>query len=126
MPKSSRFSVYLIMAVLLLSFILVWLYYPQAIAENSQSSMQRNSLEPTVSKPVWLDKNNNRIADTLDQEINEKTMNDTIEDYVNITILLRSPPTIQDANVFASCRGFLTTSLWTEAVYGFGGIMPYN
>jgi subtilisin family serine protease len=100
----------------------------QAHAENPvlTSSEQRDSFEPTVWKPAWVDQNNNSIADSLDQEIADKTAKGTAQDYVNVTVMLNSAPTTQDAAAFVVSGGYLTTPAWTEAIYGFGGVIPYN
>jgi hypothetical protein len=90
------------------------------------SSEQNDSFTPTVWKPAWIDKNNNGIADSLDQEINDKTANSTAQDYVNVTVMLNTAPTTQDAADFVSSGGYLTTPPWTEATYGFGGMIPYS
>lgn len=124
MLKSNKFCS--IVALLLICSLLVWLYYPQVIAEDSpQNSTSRDFSEPMFSKPSWLDENNNGIADTLDREINKRTMNNTIHDYTDITVLLKAAPTIQDTTVFGLCNGYLT-ALWTEAVYGFSGRIQYK
>ena len=101
--------------------------YEEAFAQDSTSTttLQNDSFEPTVSKPAWVDTDNNGIADTLDQEIRDRAANGTVENFVNVTVLLNAPPTSRDANDFALCGGFLTTSAWTEAVYGFGGMTTY-
>ena len=77
-------------------------------------------------KPFWVDQDNNRVADTLDHEIINRSLNDFAEDYVNVIVVLRNQPTADDANAFALSGGYLTTSPWTHAIYGFGGQIPYN
>jgi len=77
-------------------------------------------------KPSWVDQDNNDIADSLDQEIATRMTNGTAEDYVNVIVALRSEPTAYDANTFALCGGYTTTSPWKHAIYGFGGQIPYN
>ena len=77
-------------------------------------------------KPAWVDQDNNGIADILDQEVANKLVNGTAGDYVNVTVALRTRPTADDANAFAFSDGYLTTSPWIYAIYGFGGQIPYN
>jgi subtilisin family serine protease len=77
-------------------------------------------------KPFWADQDNNNIADALDQEITNRLLNDTARDYVNVIVALKTQPTVDDANAFALSGGYLTTSPWTHAIYGFGGQIPYN
>jgi uncharacterized repeat protein (TIGR02543 family) len=91
----------------------------------SLSSNQHDSFKPTVWKPAWVDQDNNGIADSLDQEIAERTANGTAQGYVNVTVMLKAPPTTQDADDFISYGGYLTTSPWTVATYGFGGMITY-
>lgn len=126
--KTSKLPAYIIILVLIASFTLALVFHPEVFAQNSVSSStsRDDSFEPTVSKPSWVDTDNNGIADSLDQEIHEKTANGTSQDYVSVTILLRVAPTTQDANDFVSCGGYLTTSAWTEATYGFGGMTTYR
>ena len=98
------------------------------MAEDSVSANlpQNSSFEPVVSKPSWVDMNDNGIADSLDREILEKTANGTAQDHVAVTVLLKSEPTEEDANDFVQCGGYLTTSAWREATYGFGGLTTYE
>jgi len=77
-------------------------------------------------KPLWVDQNNNGIADSLDNEIVNRRANQTAGDYVNVIVALKSEPTARDADTFSSCGGYITTSPWKYAVYGFGGQIPYN
>jgi subtilisin family serine protease len=79
-----------------------------------------------VSKPAWVDRNNNSIADTLDQEIAARLANGTAQEYLNILVELRSAPTAIDEDDFVSCGGNVTTSPWTYATYGFGGRIQYD
>jgi subtilisin family serine protease len=83
---------------------------------------------PVMSVSADVDKNHNRIDDSLDSEISGKVHMSTVvgEEYVNVTVLLKSEPSVEDAAVFSSSGGILTTGLWTEAVYGFGGQIPYS
>jgi len=90
------------------------------------SSEQIDSFTPTVWKPAEIDQNNNSVADSLDQEIADRTANGTAQQYVNVTVMLHTAPTTQDAANFVSAGGYLTTSPWTEATYGFGGMIPYS
>ncbi len=76
--------------------------------------------------PPDVDKNHNGIADSLDQEIAERPSNGTAQEYVNVTVMLTTAPTAHDLAVFVSSGGILMTSLWTYALYGFGGQIPYD
>ncbi len=77
-------------------------------------------------KPLWVDQDNNGIADSLDQEITDRMANDTARDPVNVIVVLKSEPTTYDASAFVLCGGYVTTNPWVFAVYGFGGRIPYN
>jgi subtilisin family serine protease len=90
------------------------------------SSNGPDSFTPTVSKPAWVDQNNNSIADTLDQEIAARLANGTAQGYVNVTVELKSASTMSDEEAFDSCGGYMTTEPWTYATYGFGGAIPYD
>jgi len=83
---------------------------------------------PIMSVSADVDENHNRIEDSLDSEISGKSHMSTVvvEEYANVTVLLKSEPSVEDAVVFSSSGGTLTTGLWTEAVYGFGGQIPYS
>jgi subtilisin family serine protease len=90
------------------------------IADNS------SAFKPNMTKPAWVDKNNNCIADALDNEITSRILNNTAGDYVSVTVALKAQPTTDDANAFVLSGGYLTTSPWTYALYGFGGKIPYS
>jgi subtilisin family serine protease len=101
---------------------------PKAYADTPTASNANpnDSFTPTPWKPAWADQDNNGIADSLDEEIAERTANGTAQDYINVTVMLKSAPTTQDAADFISSDGYLTTPPWTEATYGFGGTIPYD
>ena len=84
------------------------------------------SFKPAMWKPSWTDQDNNGVADTLDQEIASRSVNNTSGDYTNLIVALKTQPTSEDADAFVLSGGYLTTSPWTNAIYGFGGQMPYN
>jgi len=96
--------------------------------ENETSTTVNNNppFKPAIWKPLWADADNNGISDTLDKEITDRLLNKTGGEYVNITIALKSQPTTDDANAFISSGGYVTTSPWTHAIYGFAGRIPYN
>ena len=100
----------------------------EAIFCGSAPVVTGNEFEPTMSVPLGVDKNNNGVEDGLDSEIAEQLhMSSTASDeYVNVTVLLMNKPSGEDVAIFSSSGGTLTTELWTEAVYGFGGRIPYS
>jgi hypothetical protein len=94
--------------------------------DTETSSNGSEPFTPVVTKPGWVDLDNNGIADTLDQEIADRLANGTAQEYVNVTVELKSEPTVDDADAFVSCGGYVTTEPWTYATYGFGGTIPYD
>ncbi len=97
-----------------------------AEAPSATNAAQSDSFTPTVWKPAGIDRDNNGVADSLDREIADRTANGTAQDYVNVTVMLNTEPTVQDAADFVASGGYLTTPPWTEATYGFGGMIPYS
>jgi subtilisin family serine protease len=98
-----------------------------ALSSNeSAPAHETHKFKPTVSKPAWVDKNDNAIADSLDREIVNRLGNDTAQEYARVIVMLKSAPTAYDTNTFVSCGGCVTTPLWTEATYGFGGTIRYD
>jgi len=118
------FVIFMLIAALSLSVFSQTKAHAESLT--SPSSNQNDSFTPTVWKPAWVDQDNNGIADSLDQEIADRIANGTAQNYVNVTIMLKAAPTTQDADDFISAGGYLTTSPWTKATYGFGGMMPYD
>jgi len=123
--------------ILLISTLLTFLILPtqqttitnnlvQEETQNPPLISSNPTFKPTMWKPFWIDRDNNSIADTLDEEIAAKLSNSTSGDYVNAIVALRTQPTTDDANAFVLSGGYLTTSPWTHAIYGFGGQIPYN
>ena len=98
----------------------------QNVIQKTSPTGKNQTFTPTMRKPLWVDQDNNNIADTLDQEITRRLLNNTAREYVNVIVALRTQPTAEDANAFALSGGYLTTSPWTNAIYGFGGQIPYN
>jgi len=92
----------------------------------ASSDGENQPFTPVIRKPFWVDQDDNGIADTLDHEITNSSLNGITEDYVNVIVTLKTEPTADDANSFALAGGYSTTSPWTHAVYGFGGQLPYN
>ena len=94
--------------------------------QTAPPSGKNQTFKPVMWKPFWVDQDSNNIADALDNEITNRLFNDTAGDYVNVIVALKTQPTVDDANAFALSGGYLTTSPWTKAIYGFGGQIPYN
>jgi subtilisin family serine protease len=81
---------------------------------------------PVMRVPAGVDKDQNGVEDGLDREVADRLSNRTAQEFVNVTVMLKSEPTVRDADAFVSSGGYLTTSPWTYAVYGFGGRIPYD
>jgi hypothetical protein len=113
------------LAVLLISALLLVAVIPLRNMFTS-SGDGSDSYTPIVSKPAWVDRNNNSIADTLDQEIAARLANGTAQEYVNVLVELNCVPTAYDEEDFVLCGGNVTTSSWTYATYGFGGRIQYD
>jgi subtilisin family serine protease len=97
----------------------------QVFASTSTGNML-SVFKPTMQKPQRMDQDNNCIADTLDEEIAQRAINATVDDYTDVTVLLRESPTFRDAQAFTESNGYVTTNQWTQALYGFAGHIPYN
>lgn len=95
-------------------------------SDESAPAPGTHKFKPTVSKPAWVDTNDNAIADSLDREIVDRLANDTAQEYADVIVMLKSAPTAYDIDTFVSLGGYLTTPLWTEATYGFGGTIRYD
>jgi len=126
--KLSTFSVILVIFFLISSLSVLM---PNSVNTTSGSSTipsleKKDTFTPTVQKPAWVDQDNNRIADTLDQEITERTANGTTQNEIEVDVMLKAVPTTQDVDDFVSSGGQVTTSLWTKATYGFGGTITYG
>ncbi|MCJ7560557.1 S8 family serine peptidase, partial [Candidatus Bathyarchaeota archaeon] len=126
--KAAKLLIGFVIFMLIATLSLLVFSQTKAYAEppTSPSSNQNDLFTPTVWKPAWVDQDNNGIADSLDQEIADRIANGTAQDYVNVTVMLKAASTTQDADDFVSSGGYLTTSLWTEATYGFGGMITYE
>ncbi len=98
----------------------------ETIREAASLDFKDQIFKPVIWKPFWVDQDDNNVADTLDQEITKRLLNNTATDFVNVIVALKTQPTVDDANAFALSGGYLTTSPWTNAIYGFGGQIPYN
>lgn len=85
-----------------------------------------NLFTPFVGKPSWADQDDNGVSDSLDSEITDRVVKGTASDYVNVTIMLSSAPSARDVDDFNLCGGYVTTPLWTNATYGFGGTISFN
>ena len=93
---------------------------------NTSTSNVLPVFEPTMQKPQWMDRNNNCIVDALDEEITQRTISDTLDDYTDVIVMLKESPTVRDTETFMEHNGYVTTDPWTRALYGFAGHIPYS
>ena len=126
MRKKTKFVISFVILMLIATLSLLMLSKMETCLTPTLLDKAGGSGTPVTWKPAWVDRDNNGIADSLDQEIADRVANGTAQDYMNVTVMLKSAPTTHDKTAFASCEGYLTTSPWTEALYGFGGMIPYN
>jgi subtilisin family serine protease len=118
----------LFLAVLLISGVLFAAVTPlnTVFSGSSVDVASPREYVPIMRVAADADKNHNGIEDGLDQEIAGKSSVGISQEFVNVTVMMKSKPTVHDADLFVSAGGFLTTSPWTQAVYGFGGRIPYG
>jgi len=114
------------MLIAMLSLLILCTAKAHDEPETPLRSNESDLFRPSLWKPAWMDQDNNGIADGLDKEIADRLANRTAKEYVNVIVMLKSAPTPYDADTFASSGGYVTTSPWTEAIYGFGGRIPYD
>jgi len=93
-------------------------------APNGNSS---SKFVPSMTVPRGVDKDHNGVADSLDQEIALRAgVANSLAEFVNVTVMFKAVPTDSDLLSFTSSGGVLTTSPWTDAIFGFGGHIPYG
>jgi subtilisin family serine protease len=119
--RYSAFSIIMVTILLIPSFSTLFFYNIDQTTASVTALDEKDFFSPIIQKPAGIDKNSNQIADNLDQEIAEKTANGLTETKINVNVILKSEPTTQDIACFISSGGQITTPLWTEATYGFGG-----
>ena len=115
-----------ILAIVVMLSLLIFSVAKVKDEPDTSRRIENGSFKPYVLKPEWVDRDNNGISDSLDLEIADRSTNHLAQEYANVTVMLKSEPTPYDADAFVSSGGYLTTSPWTQAIYGFGGLLPYN
>jgi hypothetical protein len=117
-----------ILAILLFGILPIQTVLSDPVANSSSvaNSNSASDFSPTMNIPLNVDTNHNGIADSLDQEIGVTSATDLSQEYVDVIVLLKTQPTIDDTTVFVSNGGTLTTTPWNSALYGFGGRIPIN
>ena len=97
-----------------------------AVVAEAPVQKKESAFTPAVRKEAWVDLNNNCIADDLDIEMTNRSTNDISGENIDVIVMLRSKPTALDEDAFALSGGVITTSPWTQAIYGFGGKISYG
>ncbi len=116
----------IIVALLVLAAIPMNAMQINTLAQSSPSNSVANFV-PSMVVPSDVDKDHNGVADSLDAEINARAgLTSSLAENVNVTVMLKAAPTTSDVLPFSSSEGILTTSLWTDAIFGFGGHIPYG
>ena len=116
------------LAVLLIFGVLLVAIIPlKYIVSNSSADVASSpGYVPIARIAADADRNLNGIEDSLDQEIAGSSSSSMSQEYVNVTVMLKSEPTADDVAAFVSSGGFLTASPWTYAIYGFAGRISYG
>lgn len=114
-------------AVLLVSGILLAAAIPLAITLSNPSADVDSSPEfsPAMYIPEGVDKNNNRIEDLLEEEIEQKVDGGNGTQLVNVVVLLDAAPSSGHTSIFEVGGGLGLRGPWQHAVKGFGGRIPY-
>lgn len=127
MKRRAKFNIALTGSMLIVMLTLL-IFCLARVSDGSDASqrIENDSFRSSLWNPGLVDQDNNGIADSLDQEIAARSSNHTAQEHVNVAVMLKSEPTLYDADAFVSSGGYLTTSPWTHAIYGFGGRISYN
>ena len=81
---------------------------------------------PTARIAADADKNLNGVEDGLEQEALARSSSSIGQEYVNVTVMLKTEPSADDVAAFVSSGGVLIASPWSYAIYGFAGRIPYD
>jgi subtilisin family serine protease len=80
---------------------------------------------PSMPIPEGVDVDANRVDDRLDLEIKERFVNGTENMFVNVIVMVRGEAA-GAAGTFVGFGGIVITDLWNNALYGFGGRIPFG
>jgi subtilisin family serine protease len=117
-----RFWAVLLVVCLVFSVVSVYGF----VFFSSLPSAAGKVFRPSIGSVGGADANGNRISDTLDLEISQRVSNHTSNEPANVVVMLDSEPSVADVNAFRFAGGSVTTDLWSSALYGFGGQIPYG
>ena len=116
-----------ILAALLISGILLAAAILLAITPSNPSADDDSFPEyvPTMCIPEGVDKNNNRIEDLLEEEVEQKIAEGNGTQLVNVAVLLDTAPASSHVSVFERSGGAGVRGPWRHALNGFAGRIPY-
>lgn len=119
---------FLVVLVLLPMFtVLCPLIRTSGASSNSSFVEEDDPFKPTMpTRPLPDDVNNNSIADALDMEIACKIAIGKGGESISVIVMLDSEPADEDLQAFTSAGGNVTDGPWKFALYGFGGMIPYD
>jgi len=101
---------------------------PQAVKVSNPSVKAPDSISqitPTMYIPQHVDENGNKIEDVLEEEIQQKVAEGNGSQFVKVVVLLNAPVSSVHNSIFTGFNGTLDNGPWKDALYGFGGKMPY-
>jgi subtilisin family serine protease len=130
--KGRSMAFVLSVVLMLASFAMIQSVDVLGARQDSQASVSASAgkmlpfFQPTMQRPQSVDLDNNCIVDTLDEEITQRALSSLQGEFADIVVMLKNPPTQKDTEAFRDLNGYVTTSLWTQALYGFGGHIPYS
>ena len=115
------------MAAVLLFVLLVALALPLGwMFSGSLFVSGKPVFHPSMPIPKGVDANGDRIDDRLGLEIAERVSNGTAGEPVNVIVMLSVDSGLSAAAFFRAHGGFVTTGIWNQALYGFGGRIPFG
>ena len=116
-------------AVLALILILATLLPVAFLASTSKSTntaVLKQSFKPTMRVSVGEATEGNRISNSLNAEIAAREANGSSNVFANVIVMLNSTPGTADTAAFSALGGSVISGLWTHALYGFAGRIPFG
>jgi subtilisin family serine protease len=114
------------LAVLLISGILFVAFVPLRIAVFNPSADAGSSGHiPIMSIPADVDKNHNKVEDVFEEKVQSEIAGGNGTRLANVVVLLNVTPSFLQTSVFTEYNGTLARGPWQQALYGFGGKIPY-
>ena len=117
---------HLLTIVLVLGLIFGSVAYSNFVFLGSLPVASGMGFKPAMRVPVGVDVNSNRVSDGLDTEIVQRVANHSDTEPTNVIVMLNSAPDQNVIGAFAASGGVVTTGLWNDALYGFGGQIPFG